>query len=117
MKFIVSEIKQIIKDNPENYALLKEQKTELKKIKSMMLSKLEHIENTIRNSSQKEQKLNDAQNTEMLQKGSEIDELLAREKRFENEIIWKKINLNIPIANSEMDRFIASLKASGDSES
>ena len=114
MKFRIAEIKQIIKDNPENYALLKEQKAKLKKIKSMMLSKLEDIENTIRNSSQKEQKLNDAQDKEILQKGSEIDELLAIEKRFENEIIWKKINLNIPIANSEMDEFIASLKASGD---
>ena len=117
MRFIISEIKEIIKNNPEHYETLREQRADLKDLKEMIKTKLVALEKTIRNSAEEEQKLNDAQKVAILQMGSELDELLAKQKRLENSIIWGKINLNIPFPESELNAVISSLKSSEDFES
>ena len=117
MRFIISEIKEIIKNNPEHYETLREQRADLKDLKEMIKTKLVALEKTISNSAEEEQKLNEAQKKKILQMGSELDELLAKQKHLETSIIWGKINLNIPFPESELNAVISSLKSSEDFES
>lgn len=104
-------IQRIQKDNPEHYLSFKKRIKELKNLKKSQFELKVQIEKSIKKRLELKKNQNHKNDSEVILLGKHLDKLIEEEDALRFKIGMDKVNLNIPLTDSEGDKVAEIIKS------
>ena len=104
-------VQRIKKDNPEHYLSFKKRIKELKDLKKSQFELKVQIENSIKKRLELKKNQNRKNGSEVILLGKHLDKLIEEEDALRFKIGMDKVNLNIPLTDSEGDKVAEIIKS------